>query len=59
MRTELLDRYLLNSILIRPTWHNGYGGGIWIAPLNLIPLSFELAQSDEGSQFYFRLGYLF
>ncbi|MCZ6900180.1 MAG: hypothetical protein O7F74_08070, partial [Bacteroidetes bacterium] len=41
------------------TWHDGYGGGIWLAPLNLIPLSFELAQSDEGSQFYFRLGYLF
>ena len=41
------------------TWHDGYGGGIWIAPLTVIPISFELGNSDEGAQFYFRFGYLF
>ncbi len=39
--------------------HQGYGGGIWFAPLNSAVLAFELGQSEEELRFYFRLGYLF
>ncbi len=40
-------------------WHYGYGGGIWLAPLDIIVTNFEIAQSDEGVLFYFRVGYFF
>ena len=40
-------------------WHNGYGGGIWIAPLNSAVLSLELSESEEELLFNFRLGFLF
>lgn len=40
-------------------WHKGYGGGIWVAPLNAAALSLEVASSVEGTRFYVRLGYLF
>jgi len=40
-------------------WHTGYGGGIWIAPINFIVLSTELFKSEEDTRFTFRLGYAF
>ena len=39
-------------------WHNGYGGGIWISPLNASVISLELAHSKEELLFNFRLGFL-
>ena len=41
------------------TWHRGYGGGLWVAPLNFTVLSTELGLSEEGTLFYFRLGFIF
>ena len=41
------------------TVHQGYGGGIWLAPLNSAVMAFELGNSVEELRFYFRLGYLF
>jgi outer membrane protein assembly factor BamA len=39
-------------------WHHGYGGGIWISPLNISVISLELAKSEEELLFNFRLGFL-
>ncbi len=41
------------------TIHQGYGGGIWLAPLNATVLAFEIGSSPEETRFYFRLGFLF
>jgi hypothetical protein len=41
------------------TWHNGFGGGLWITPFNLTVLSAEVGHSVEGTLFYARLGFLF
>ncbi len=40
-------------------WHAGYGGGLWLAPLNLFPIAFELAKSEEETLFYIRFGFMF
>ncbi len=40
-------------------WHHGYGGGIWVSPLNQAVLSLELSESEETFLFNFRLGFLF
>jgi hypothetical protein len=40
-------------------WHMGGGAGIWIAPLDLVTLNFEIAGSRETTLFYFRMGFLF
>lgn len=42
-------------------WHRGYGGGIWMSPLNQIALSLESAtSSDEGNLLFFvRFGFMF
>ena len=40
-------------------WHNGYGGGLWFAPLNATVLSVDLAKSKEETLFALRLGFLF
>ncbi|GJM27383.1 MAG: hypothetical protein DHS20C17_00180 [Cyclobacteriaceae bacterium] len=39
-------------------WHHGYGGGIWISPLNVSVISLELGRSQEELLFNFRLGFL-
>lgn len=39
-------------------WHHGFGGGIWLSPLNVSVISLELAHSEEGLLFNFRLGFL-
>jgi len=40
-------------------WHMGGGAGLWIAPLDLVTLNFEVAGSRETTLFYFRMGFLF
>jgi len=40
-------------------WHYSYGGGIWVAPLNIASLSFSLMKSEEGKRFTVALGYEF
>ena len=40
-------------------WHQGYGGGIWLAPLDAAVLSFEVGSSEEETIFYVRFGHLF
>ena len=44
---------------ISSKWHKGYGGGLWLAPLNLFPIAFEMAKSEEETLFYIRFGFLF
>jgi len=39
-------------------WHHGFGGGIWISPLNVTVISLELGKSEEELLFNFRLGFL-
>ena len=39
--------------------HKGFGGGIWLSPLDVSVISFELGSSEESLMFYFRLGFLF
>lgn len=40
-------------------WHNAYGGGIWMAPVDFFVLYFELFHSVEGNRFVFKAGYAF
>jgi len=40
-------------------WHNSYGGGFWIAPLDFFVLSFGLHHSDEDDLFQFKVGHDF
>ena len=40
-------------------WHNSYGGGIWIAPLDFFVLSIGLHHSIEENLFQFRVGHDF
>ncbi|WP_165864958.1 BamA/TamA family outer membrane protein [Rufibacter latericius] len=40
-------------------WHRGYGGGLWISPLNQIVISLGYAASPEQSQFLVRAGFQF
>ncbi len=41
------------------TWHNDFGGGIWIMPFNKVLISANYAISDEGNLMSFVFGYLF
>lgn len=41
------------------TWHTGYGGGVWIAPVNLVSLNFSHYRSAEDQRFVFRVGQAF
>ncbi len=41
------------------TWHYGYGGGLWIAPVDFLVLHSELFLSEEDRRFTFRVGYTF
>ncbi|MEM1010462.1 MAG: BamA/TamA family outer membrane protein, partial [Myxococcota bacterium] len=40
-------------------WHQGFGGGLWFSPFNMATLSTEVGVSEEETQFYIRLGFLF
>jgi len=40
-------------------WHTGYGGGIWLAPIDFIVLSFSAYLSEEDERFVFGLGHSF
>lgn len=40
-------------------WHHGYGAGIWLAPINIMILSIEVARSEEDFLGYFNLGFRF
>jgi hypothetical protein len=40
-------------------WHTGYGGGIWISPVNMLVLSVEYGVSDESRMPWLRAGFLF
>ncbi|WP_169788175.1 BamA/TamA family outer membrane protein [Rufibacter tibetensis] len=40
-------------------WHTGYGGGVWLSPLNQIVISLGMAASEEQSQFLVRAGFQF
>ncbi|HEX2607830.1 MAG TPA: BamA/TamA family outer membrane protein [Flavisolibacter sp.] len=41
------------------TWHNGYGGGIFITPAEKLLIQFSAAKSVEGTQAYFSAGFAF
>ena len=38
-------------------WHDGYGGGFWIAPLQKLVLSASYGQGSDGGVFIFKLGF--
>ena len=38
-------------------WHQGYGGGLYLVPANVVLIRALLAHSREGNQFYFNLFY--
>lgn len=38
-------------------WHDGYGGGLWIAPLQKLVLSASYGQGTDGGVFIFKLGF--
>ena len=40
-------------------WHNGYGGGLWIAPIDYLVLSAGYFQSTEDDRIYINLGFPF
>ncbi|MBS1542669.1 MAG: metallophosphoesterase [Bacteroidetes bacterium] len=40
-------------------WHNSFGGGLWFIPYDLTTIVTEIGQSNEGTLFYLRLGFLF
>ncbi|MFC6996247.1 BamA/TamA family outer membrane protein [Rufibacter roseus] len=40
-------------------WHRGYGGGVWLAPLNQIVISAGFATSSEENLILVRAGFLF
>jgi outer membrane protein assembly factor BamA len=40
-------------------WHRGFGGGIWFRPYDLTTIVTEVGDSEEGTLFYLRLGFLF
>lgn len=40
-------------------WHNSFGGGVYIKPVNAFALSVQLAKSNELLAFYFDLGFSF
>ncbi|MEZ4953062.1 MAG: hypothetical protein R2825_05755 [Saprospiraceae bacterium] len=41
------------------TWHYGYGGSVWVAPLDYVSFSFGLMKTIEGSRFTTALGFDF
>lgn len=41
------------------TWHYGYGGSIWVAPLDYVAISIGMMQSEEQKRFTVTLGFDF
>ena len=41
------------------TWYTGYGGGLWMAPVDFIILNFNYFLNDEANRFSFRVGFDF
>ncbi|UYQ93366.1 BamA/TamA family outer membrane protein [Chitinophaga horti] len=41
------------------SWHDGYGGGFYLSPINMFIITAELAHSKEGLLPYFSLGFKF
>ncbi len=41
------------------TWHVGYGGGLWVAPVDFIVLNFGYFLNEEEERFSFRVGFDF
>jgi hypothetical protein len=39
------------------TWHDGYGGGLWVSPLRRFILTTSYAQGTEGGMFLIKLGW--
>lgn len=44
---------------VSDVWHTSYGGGLWIAPIKVIVLSFGQYVSEEDTRFIFTLGHQF
>lgn len=40
-------------------WHNGFGGGLWLAPFNVAVVSATVATSDDGVLLSVRTGFFF
>jgi hypothetical protein len=40
-------------------WHNGYGGGIYLIPADLVLIQAVLGHSVEGNQPYITFGFRF
>jgi predicted metal-dependent HD superfamily phosphohydrolase len=40
-------------------WHDGYGGGIWVAPLRLLVFSASYGEGTDGGVFLAKLGFQF
>ena len=40
-------------------WHNSFGGGLYVKPVNAFAVSIQLAKSNELLAFYFDLGFSF
>jgi hypothetical protein len=40
-------------------WHSGYGGGVWLSPVNLFIFSAEYAISKETKMPLLRAAFLF
>ena len=44
----------------KATWHRGFGGGVWLAPLGQAVISFDFTKSnDDEESFFVRLGFFF
>lgn len=41
------------------TWHAGYGGGLWFAPVDFIVLNFSYFFNEDIDRFFFRVGFDF
>ena len=41
------------------TWHYGYGGGIWIAPIDFIVISAQMFISEEDERLVVKVGHAF
>lgn len=41
------------------SWHDGYGGGFYLSPINMFIITAEIAHSKEGLLPYFSLGFKF
>jgi hypothetical protein len=40
-------------------WHDGYGGGFWLSPLQKVVFTASLGEGTDGGVFLFKLGYQF